>query len=326
MRAALTGASGHLGANVLRALVAAGHDVRAIVREDARALEGLPVERVEADLFDPDSLRHAFRGRETVFHLAGRISIAGDRDGLVRRTNVLGTRNVAAASLAEGVRRLVHVSSIHAFADPGEGRVLDESAPSATGPSHPAYDRSKAEGEREVLEAASRGLEVAILEPAATIGPHDFKPSRMGRVLCDLAARRVPALVGGGFAWVDSRDVASAAVAAASAGRPGGRYLLAGAWRSVGDVAGIVAKETGVPSPRFTCPLALARLAAPFAEGWARLTGKEPLFTRESLRALRGHRNVSCARAREDLGFRPRPLEETIADTLSWFRERGAIR
>lgn len=325
MRAAVTGATGHLGAALVRRLLDEGARVRAVVREDTRALAGLDVETVRGDLSDAEGLARAFQGSEVVFHLAGRISIAGDPDGSVARTNVLGTRNVVGASVAARVSRIVHVSSIHALADPGPGGTVDESAPPAASDGYPAYDRSKAAGEREILAGIPRGLPGVILNPAASIGPYDFKPSRMGRVLLDLARGRTPALVEGGFAWVDTRDVAAAAVAAARNGAPGERYLLAGRWRSVRDVAAIVASRTGRHPPRIVVPLRLAALAVPVAGAAARALGREPLFTRESLRALAGHGAVSCAKAAAALGFVSRPLEETIADTLDWFRERRML-
>lgn len=325
MRAAVTGASGHLGAALVRRLVEEGARVRAVVRDDMRAVAGLDVEEIRGDLTDAEGLARAFAGSEVVFHFAGRISIAGDPDGSVARTNVLGTRNVVGAAIAARVSRIVHVSSIHALADPGPGGTVDESAPPAAGEGFPAYDRSKAAGEREILAGIPRGLPGVILNPAASIGPYDFKPSRMGRVLIDLARGRTPALVGGGFAWVDTRDVAAAAVAAARKGAPGERYVLAGTWRSVRDVAAIVASRTGRRPPRLVVPLRLAGLAVPIARAAARALGREPLFTRESLRALAEHRNVSHAKAAADLAFVSRPLEATIADTLDWFHERRML-
>jgi dihydroflavonol-4-reductase len=325
MRAAVTGASGHLGAALVRRLLDEGVRVRALVRDDMRALAGLDVEIVRGDLSDAEGLSRAFQGTEVVFHFAGGISISGDPDGSVMRTNVLGTRNVVGAAVAARVSRIVHVSSIHALADPGPGGTVDESAPPAESEGTPAYDRSKAAGEREILAGISRGLPGVILNPAASIGPYDFKPSRMGRVLLDLARGRTPALVEGGFAWVDTRDVASAAIAAARCGVPGERYVLAGPWRPVRDVASIVASRTGRHPPRVVLPLRLAALAVPVAGVAARALGREPLFTHESLRALDGHRTVSSAKAAAALAFSPRPLEETIADTLDWFRERRML-
>lgn len=313
-----------MGANLVRALLEAGHAARVLLRDDGRALEGLPVERVRGDVLDPPSLRPLVDGAEVVFHLAARISIVGDPDGSVRRTNVEGPRHVAAACLAAGVPRLVHVSSVHAVAARPAGAPVDASSPpSDEDPGAPAYDRSKAGGEREVLLAAARGLQVVILRPTAVLGPHDHKPSRMGRVLLALARGRMPGIVAGGYDWVDARDVARAALAAARMARPGGRYFLPGHWRTLAEVAREVFAWGGHRPPSLVVPLGVARLAAPFAEGWARLSGAEPLFTRESLRVIRGFRGVRGDEAARDLSFAPRPFEDTVRDALDWFHRRG---
>ena len=325
MRVALTGASGLVGANLVRALIEDGHDVTALVRDDVRAIEGLAVRRVQGDLFDPAALRRTFDGAELAFHLAAMISISGDRTGEVRRTNQLGPRGVVAACLETGVRRLVHVSSVHAFSSNPADVPLDETrGPSDADRNAPAYGTSKVLGEREILEGVSRGLDAVIVNPTGIIGPQDWKPSRMGHVLVALARGRMPALVDGGFNFVDARDVARGAIAAGRLGRRGERYLLAGSWWTVPALAREVARISGMRAPRFVAPMPLMRLAAPFADAWSRLTGATPVFTSESLLALRSHREIRHDKARRELGYEPRPLEATLADTLSWFRAQGA--
>lgn len=324
--AVVTGASGHAGANLVRALLDEGRPVRCLVRDDVRALEGLRVELARGDVSDVESLKRAFDGARTVFHLAARISIVGSQGGAVERTNVDGVRNVVEACRARGVSRLVHFSSIHALHDRGDGDAIDEDSDSAEREDLPAYDRSKAAGEKIVREAVARGFNAVIVNPTAILGPHDEKPSRMGRVLLGLATRRMPALVNGGYNWVDARDVARGAMAAESRGRAGERYLLSGTWKSIGEVARIVQSCGGRRPPRVTLPLFVAAAVAPAALLGARLIGAEPLFTPESIRALRHHRHVIPRNAIADLGWAPRPIEVTIADTLAWFRAKGMLR
>ena len=321
----VTGASGHLGANLLPRLLARGERVRALVRDDERALEGLDVERVRGSLLEPDSLPRAFDGARHVFHLAGMISITGDADGRVRRTNVDGVRNVVDTCLACGIERLVHVSSIHALDPNPVDQPVDESRGPASGAQATAYDRSKAAGEREVRAGVERGLDAVIVRPTGVIGPRDHKPSRTGTLLLSLANRSIPGIVDGGFDWVDARDVAHSIARAAEAGRCGESYLLPGHWHPLADIAALVAEETGTPAPRLISPMALARLGAPFMSAWARLTGGEPLYTAEALKALRGHKDVVGDRAVRELGHAPRPLPETIADSIAWFRDAGIL-
>jgi dihydroflavonol-4-reductase len=300
--------------------------VRCVVREDVRALEGLHVEAVRGDVGDRASLERAFAGAGTVFHLAARISIVGSEEGAVERTNVDGVRNVVEACRAAGVSRLVHFSSIHALHDRGDGDVIDEDSDPADLETLPAYDRSKAAGERIVREAVARGFNAVIVNPTAIVGPHDEKPSRMGRVLLDLAKGRLPALVNGGYNWVDARDVARGAIAAEQKGNAGERYLLSGTWKPIADVAAIVHACGGAAPPRLTVPLGVAAALAPIALLIAQGLGAEPLFTPDSIRALRCHREIVPRRSIAELGWSPRPIETTIADTLAWFRAKGMLR
>lgn len=325
MTVAVTGASGHVGGNLVRELLARGRSVRVLARQDRRAFAGLDVEIVEGDLFDENSLARLLDGAETVFHLAARISIVGPEGGLVERTNVLGARNVAAACLAAGVKRLVHASSIHAFSTHPNSEVIDETRALALDRRHLDYDRSKARGTLEVLAAAERGLDAVIVHPSGVIGPNDFKVSRMGAVILDLVHRRLPALIDGGYNWVDVRDVVDGMLAAEKNGRRGERYLLTGRWAHVVELAALVTKFTGRPTPRFRTPLWLAMPASYGSLLWGRVTRTTPKFTPGAVRAVAMHRYVSHLKATEELGYNPRPLEATIRDTLAWFAEAGMI-
>jgi dihydroflavonol-4-reductase len=321
---AVTGASGHIGANLVRSLVARGVRPRVLVHQRRAALDGLAVDETEGDVRDPAALRRAFAGVDVVYHLAGMISL-DDRDAeTMRAINIEGVRNVVAACLAERVRRLVHFSSIHALSTLPRGQTVDEQRPLVSDEPVPPYDRTKAAGEREVLAGVARGLDAVIVNPTGVIGPNDYGPSHMGELLLDLYYGRMPALVAGGFNWVDVRDVADAAIQAAERGRKGERYLLAGARASLAEIAALVAAE-GRRAPRFVCPMWLARVAAPFAVAWARLARRRPLFNAASLHALRNHHVVSHDKAARELSFQPRPVPVSIRDALASFRARGLI-
>ncbi len=324
MTTVVTGASGHVGANLVRMLLERGEPVRAVVRRSTAALDGLPIERVEADVCDPASLLRAFEGARRVLHLASLISISGDRDGRVFATNVVGARNVARAARAAGVERLVHVSSIHAFRQDPLHEPIDETRARVDGPGHPAYDRSKAAGEAEVRAEIEAGLDAVIVNPSAIIGPHDYGPSRMGRFIQQIATRKLPALVPGGFDWVDVRDVCAGILAAAERGRRGENYLLSGQWRPVTHVARLVAELAGVPVPP-TVPRWAAQLGAPFIELWGHARGREPLYTRESLAALAANRSIRNDKARRELGYDPRAPEAAFEAAYRWFVDHGAI-
>lgn len=325
MTVVVTGAAGHVGGNLVRALLARGRPVRALVHRDRRALEGLDVEIVTGDVCDPASLRRAFAGAEVVYHTAAHISLSLDEWPLFEAVNVYGTSHVIEACRHASVRRLVHFSSIHAFQQEPLHVPLDETRPLVESHCALPYDRSKAAGEREVRQAIAQGLDAVILNPTAIIGCGDFRPSHFGQALLALAQGRLPALVTGGFDWVDVRDVVEAALRAEEQAPSGARYILSGHWVSLHDMAALVEGITGVPAPRFVCPLPLAHVGAPLATFWARLRGRRPLFTTVSLLALRSNRHISHARAADDLGYCPRPFRQTIEDTLRWFAEAGYL-
>lgn len=325
MVTAVTGASGHFGGNLVRALLAQGRTVRCLVRGDRRALEGLPVHFVEGDIFSRRALAELLDGADTVFHAAARISIVRGEDALLERTNVEGVRGVVEACLTARVRRLVHVSSIHAFHSEPNSQLLDETRALALDPGNMAYDRSKARGQQEVLAGVQRGLSAVIVNPTALVGPFDFKPSRMGEVFLDVYHRRLPLLLDGGYNWVDVRDAAEGAIAAEQRGRSGECYLLAGHWVHICEVAALIGRLTGRRTPQGAAPLWLAMAASHVSEALSRLRGRTPKFTPAAVRAVATHRLISHAKASRELGYRPRPFEETVRDTLAWFAEAGRL-
>jgi dihydroflavonol-4-reductase len=323
MTVVVTGAAGHAGNNLVRGLLERGRTVRALVHRDRRALEGLAVETVEGDVCDVTSLRCAFDGAEVVYHTAAYISLSMREWPTLEAINVTGTRNVVEACLDCRVRRLIHFSSIHALRQEPLNVPLDESRPLADGRLIPPYDRSKAAGEAEVRQGIERGLDAVIVYPTGIIGPFDFRPSHFGQVLLAMGRGRLPALVTGGFDWVDVRDVVAGAVQAEERAPPRARYLLSGHWASVRDLAALVAEVTGTRSPRLVFPMWMARLGVPVGTHFTKLDGQHPLYTRVSLRALRGNQAISHERATRDLDYHPRPLQESLLDIFRWFAENG---
>jgi len=321
----VTGASGHVGANLVRALLDQGHTPRALVHLDRKPLEGLDVEIAEGDISDSASLSGAFQGIDIVFHLAAHISILEKQWAQFESVNIAGTQNVVEACLRSGVRRLVHFSSIHAMSQ--ECTALSDDRPVLLAESQQdmPYDRSKAAAEREVYKGIEKGLDAIIINPTAIIGPYDYKPSHFGEALLRMANGKLPALLNSGFDWVDVRDVVEAAIQAEEQAPAGARYILSGHWVSICDVAALIEQITGVSAPRLICPLWLARITAPIVTAFDRIIGRRPLYTSASLRILQGQRNIDCQRAALELGYQPRPFRETIIDTLRWFEATGQL-
>ncbi len=325
MTTVVTGASGHVGANLVRALIDKNQTVRALVHEHRQSLDGVDVEIICGDVCDLGSLRYAFSGAEVVYHLAARISISMDDWPLLEAVNVTGTQNVIEACISCGVRRLVYFSSIEALKQEPLDIQVDESRPWADHGSIP-YARSKALASREVLQGIARGLDAIILIPTAIVGPNDYQPSHFGEVLLSLAQGKLPALVASGYDWVDVRDVVEYAIRAEDRAPKGAYYLLSGHWVSLRDVAALVAEITGIPAPRVVLPLWLARIGIPVFTAIDRITGRRPLYTSGSLKTLRSNCKINHDRATRDLGYQPRPFREAIIDTLRWFEETGKLK
>ena len=321
---AVTGASGFLGNVLVRELLSRGRSVRAVVNTSQQGLEGLDVEIVKADVRDIDELRPAFAGVTSVFHLAAIISLGGDLRRRVTEVNVIGAQNAARAALETGVSRYVHFSSVHAFDLSPTAEVIDEKATRAGG-THPHYDHTKTLGEMAVREVIKEGLHGVIVHPSGVIGPGDHRPSRVGQVLLDLAVRKLPILLPGGFNWVDVRDVCEGAIAAEHCGRIGESYLLTGYWHSARQIASFGTEITGVAPPRFDIPLWIARGIAPVGTLYGWLTKTEPRLNSNVLAALCAAHNISHAKAAQELGYVPRSIRESVHDSYRWFEAAGML-
>lgn len=322
----ITGATGHIGANLVRVFIQKGYKVRLLVRKDKRAISGLNCEFVEGDILDPVSLGKLIEGCDKVVHLAAYISIKKESDKIAAEINVQGTKNVISACFKYHVKRLIHLSSIHALSPFPEGKVVDETSPLVDKKYPVIYDRTKAQAQKEVRKAVSNGLNAVILNPTGVIGPYDFKPSLVGQMIISLVKGRFPALVKGGFNWVDVRDITEVTVRALNKGVEGECYILGGTWLSVKDLALLVAKYSAGSIPKIIMPVWLARIGVPFIGLYSRLKKKNPLYTRDSLYALRHHRYISYQKAINTFGYSPRPINQTIQDTVKWFYDNGYVQ
>ena len=323
-KVAVTGATGHIGANLVRQLIDRGFEVVALIHKTSRALEELDVTRVHGDLADLQSLCRAFRGADQVYHLAAFISIqTGDNEKL-ERVNIEGTRNVLQACQSEGVSTLIHFSTIHVFKLENYDQDVTEDSPllgARTGPGGD-YDHSKAQADRLIRQNDCKTLDTRIIYPTAVLGPNDFKLSLFGQAILKMAHGRLPALVSGGFDWVDARDVAWGAIEAAEKGADKDRYILSGHYLSMPDVAAVIEELTGIAAPGFICPIWLARMFAPLMGIRARLRKEAPIYTRDSLTALSANKVMSHSRASGKLAYQPRPFRDSMRDALDYYAEQ----
>jgi len=324
----VTGATGHIGNVLIRKLLAQGENVRALVwrGEDTTPIKGLDVEQVEGDVLDPASLIPAMHGVDSVYHLAGIISIMPGRNPFVWQVNVEGTRNVLDAARRAQVRRLIYTSSIHAIARAPHGVEMDESLGFDANNPYGEYDRSKATASLEVQKASAEGLNAVIVCPTGVIGPYDFRGSEMGEVIRGAAEARPMFYVEGAYDFVDVRDVADGLIAAEKHGRQGESYILSGQKLSVRYMLATVREVTGSAFSSVKIPFSLAEFAARFTPWYYRKTQNKPRFTPYSLEVLQSNSNISHKKAASELGYKPRPIYESIADSVRWFLENRKLR
>lgn len=326
MITAVTGANGHIGANLIRALLNEKRKVRAIINTNRQALKGLNVEYIKCDIRDKDSVFEAIKGADIVYHLAAVIPLSMNNIDNVKAINVQGTRNVVEACMQSGVRRMVYFSSIHALEQSPMDVPVNELNPLLDDECCPPYDLSKAAAEIEVRQGIENGLDAIILNPTAVIGPFDYGVSHMGTFLLGLAVGKMPALVTGGFNWVDVRDVTMGAIRAEKVASTGAKYLLSGHYASVVELAKIAESITGKAPPRLIVPHWMARTSLPIVTAFNKATGGRQIFTSVSLRAISNcNLNISHEKASRELSYYPRPLEQTISDTMAWFQKAGML-
>ncbi|HEY9595755.1 MAG TPA: SDR family NAD(P)-dependent oxidoreductase, partial [Spirochaetia bacterium] len=278
------------------------------------------------NVLDKDSLRPALRGIDVVYHLAGIISIMPGRSEAMRQVNVVGTANVARLAREAGVRRMVYVSSIHALARPPRGIAIDESVAFDPHNAEGEYDQTKAEASLAVLDEVARGLDAVIICPTGIIGPYHLRGgSPMNKRIRKWMRPGWHMTLNGQFDFVDVRDVARCMILAAEKGRRGETYIASGERINVAKLVGLVRENTGHKGVDLLVPFPLALFAATFTPLYSRISKKPVEFTRYALKTLDSNSFIRCDKARRELGYEPRPMSETIRDTVRWFQENPEL-
>ncbi len=331
MKALVTGATGLLGNNLVRALEAEGHSVKALVRSAEKArryLADTSAELVQGDMEDVPAFAGALAGVDVVFHTAAYFREyygAGDHWPKLEAINVRGTMALAEAAHAHGVRRFIDVSSSGTIGLKSDGSPGDENTPPASLARDNLYFKSKLVVLDQLVPFAARtGLDVVQVLPGWMFGPWDAAPTGSGQFVRDFLARKLPAIPPGGTSAVDARDVAVGAIRAAEHGKSGERYILAGDFVTLGDVAGWLAEVTGIAAPKMRIPYAVAWTYAAASQAWAKLTGGQTLVTLEGVRMMQARLAVTSEKAKRELGFQARPLIDTLRDEVAWYRAHDA--
>ena len=322
MLALVTGGGGRLGNVLVRRLLEGGHQVR-VLEPGARpeSLAGLDIDFQSGSVLDAGEVDQAVDGVDVVYHLAAKIDLRPKKDPRMFTINVEGTRTVAEACLARGLR-MVHTSSHHAVEREPLDQPLTEDKPLALDEKCD-YHRSKAIGETSVLDACARGLNATIVNPGSMIGPNDYEPSMIGAALIDMYFGRVPVLLDLLSDYVDVRDVADGMIAAAEKGRVGERYFLTGDVVPIMEMVSLYGELTGAKVPTRALPLWVGWVLLPFALAGSAITKSDPFITADMLRASVSNAVVSHEKARRELGYEIRTLRESLSDAVEWYRARG---
>lgn len=339
----ITGANGFLGNNIIRQLNRTEPDatIRALVHSDKRleSLASLRCAIVTGDVTKPDTLRPCFsvnpeEASESVcvIHCAGVIDISSKPNPAVAAVDVDGTRNVAQATIDLGKRlgqkpRFVYVGSVHAIPEAPHGRQMSEPVDFDPELVVGQYAKAKAEASRWVLEKMRAGeLVGSIVMPSGIIGPFDFSPENMKRLVVEVARGKLRVCVDGGYDFVDVRDVAAGVIAACHEGRNAESYILSNRTVAIKEICDEVCAFVGRPPIKIVLPIALAKLGAPLCELYYEARKEIPLFTPYALHTLQSNSNFSHEKATTQLGYRTRPLQETIFDMVAWLEQQGLVQ
>lgn len=318
----VTGSTGHLGNVLVRELLSQGKKVRAIIPgwEKTDSIDDIidKIDVVEGDILDVDSLKRNIRKKDTVYHLAGIVDIESDREiNKLYEVNDRGTRNVVQACLDNKVKRLLYVSSSEARTPPEEGQDMDEESDFDPEKVEYHYQKSKALATLRVKEGIKDGLDAVVVTPSGVIGPYDYKPSILGKKILKTLISRIQTSVEGSYDFVDVRDVAKCIILACEKGKSGENYIISNRRIKVSDLIKMVREESGGKPHILEFPYKFAKFFCQF-----KLFRKiNPELTPQSLDIMQTKYRISHEKAEENLGYKHRPINDTIRDTVAWFRK-----
>lgn len=324
----MTGASGHIGNVLVRQLIEQGESVRVLTKDGKKPLwlDHLDFEVFKGDLRDQTAVNAAIAGVNEVFHLASKISISSFNSKELTAINVLGTKHVVDACLAHGVKRLVYTSSVHALPEGKHGTAITEESDFSGKDLFGAYARTKAAATKYVLDSVEKGLDAVICYPSGVMGPFDYRGSEAGRLIRDYATNKLPVYIDGEYNFVDVRDVVNGLLLAREKGRKGEGYILAGERMTLDHFFTILSGfEAKMRKPKVKIPLPIAIGSAWALESVCRVIKAKPMFTVYAIKVLQSNCEISSDKAKRELGFSPRSMNESIRDGLEWLKENGKI-
>ena len=326
-RALITGSSGHVGSNLIRKLHEQNYTIRCIDFDgDHRAYDGYDVEIMKGDITDKDSLYPIFEDVDIVFHTAALINLDRRFRKAIEVVNIEGTRNVCDVTLEQGVKKLIHFSSVDAFYRFPIDEPLLEDRKLIEDEKGMPYDYSKAEGQRIVYDYCEKGLDASVIHPTSIVGPNDFKPGLPMQAFVDMANGKRKLMPNWGYNFIDVRDLCDAAISAVGNGKTGQNYIIGGEYHMYLYIGELIGKQLGKKVVYGALPEFVTYLPLPFEYIRALFTNKPRVLTLDAIHtAQTGNKVVPSTLARKELGHNPRPIEETIFDTIDFFQKRGLV-
>lgn len=323
----VTGGTGFVGRAVVEELLAAGREVRVLVRQDDHpALNGLEVEVAKGDLRDRDSLDQALKGCARVFHVAADYRLWVPDPKIMYAINVQGTQNLLAACLAQRVERLVYTSTVGTLGNPGDGAPGTEDTPVTYYDMVGQYKRTKFSAELSAVQYAKQGLPVVIVNPSTPVGPWDYRPTPTGQMIVDFLKGRMPAYLETGLNIVHVKDVARGHLLAEEKGRVGKKYILGNENLSLSAILKLLAEISGRRAPRVKLPYWPVLAMACVNECWATyISHKPPRMPLTAVRMARKYMYFDNSKAVKELGLTLTPVRQALEDAVEWFREHGYV-
>jgi dihydroflavonol-4-reductase len=321
MRVAITGGNGHIGNAVIEELIRRGYAIKALIHSKSNFLEIRNIETVKGSLHDEESLLDLMKDCDYLIHCAAVISINGDQNQLVQKTNIEGFENVLKAAKKSNLKRIVHLSSVHAYDHLPIDQPLNETRNFVSDKAY-SYDKSKRDGQLIALKYFEEGLPVIVVNPTCVFGPPNYARCKQNNAFISMSKRRIPFVFKGGYNWVDVRDVANSICNALTQGQLGQSYILGGNYYTLKDLSRVVAKVSNKRIPCFEVPTSLVKSFLPIIGFYYKIRKQDPSVTRESIEILEfGNKFIESEKAKRDLGHNPRLVDETVKDLLSWHHE-----
>lgn len=325
MKTFITGATGFIGASIVRELLREGREVRALVRDSSNIsnLKGLDIEFWKGDLRDRASLMKGLKGCDVLYHAAADYRLWTRSPREMYSINVDGTTAILDAALKNGLSRVVYTSSVGTLGNPGEGTPGSESTPVTLADMVGHYKKSKFLAEREAEKYIAKGLSLVIVNPSTPVGPLDIKPTPTGRIIVDFLKRKMPAYLDTGLNIISVEDCARGHVLAEKKGVSGEKYILGNTNLTLCAIFELLEEMTGLSAPKVKLPYTPILLAAYINEGLSKVTGREPLIPLAGVQMAAKFMYFDSSRAVRELGLPQTPVRDALQRAVEWFRTNG---